>query len=124
MLEKISWNQVRESESYKKGKELYNKGANSHSAKLIWVKKEVTETECAELLKIGAYCPLTRTGDKRVVIGFAVGEQVSPECKEVTDPEDLRKMDAYFRSITSLPYPLEEVKIGAEKAQADPYPEM
>jgi len=129
MFTKIKSEKFREfvgGDNVKKGQEDFKNGAIAGvgGVKTFWVKKEIPADKWNSdySKQEGAYCPLFQAGEKgnqRMVAGFCVGNRIPSDCQEITDGEELRRLDLYRRSMSFMPYPLEEVIKVEEEAYPD-----
>lgn len=114
-MEKLQFKNYKDSEEYKKGLQEFHEGKvpKSESKKYSWYRKVVSGAEWKDKYKDSGHCILsmTRNGNTITDVEFAF-MSCDPQNGhlEITDINDLIKIDNYRRAINHRPFVLEDIK--------------
>jgi hypothetical protein len=110
-LDFINYQDMRQNSVYfKQGQEKYKNGeVKVDGQNYFWVKRNVSKKEWSNFYGwVGCYCPLEKNKDG-MIIGFISAGGVPYDCQEITDLEEMRKIDNYRRAYNIRPFTFKDV---------------
>lgn len=114
-MEKIKFSDYKNSEEYKKGLEEFRSGSvpEQPKVKIAWYKKSVSGMDWNKKYKHSGYTILNivKNGKaiQEIMFGFMAAKPGPEDCIEITEYDDLIKIQKHMEGIHHFPQPLEKV---------------